>query len=471
MGCSSTNALKEKSYPKTGDPKKDFFYCFDEEEIKLIEERKNKSSDPSYTDLYSRYEFDYAGGRDDVIVKQYLAVHLGNEFNGEYTNEDIQKLFMTSFEMISFKVNNIKQAKLPEFGNQENGWVYCWITCKISENDRIEPYKDMLVLELTYKIQQRRIYHTRTICLDKREEPYTSTVIIYYNKNQIEVESVYGENYTSLKNGEKYFNKKDNIFHIKNKGKIQFSKEEEALIKKKFTAEEISNIYTALDKIGIFRDNNNLIFESFKYTLNKDSGKGEGKMLLLNDIKFGNNINGCDFNIAINELKLNDKVIEKKPQEYMEENIEVPENYYKSQNGANNVMLHDLKSLAIIEYKIELVKNTESDETAYPFDFKKLIGIEYISGGYYNFQIVPNNADISFEPEEGNYKPKKSANLIQFSGFYDVNLKDYNDVQYLKEKGEEYDNYEDIKYNKDTREREWLNNKLEDFHPSKFNLN
>ena len=39
------------------------------------------------------------------------------------------------------------------------------------------------------------------------------------------------------------------IFWIRNKRKIQFSKEEEALIKKKFTAEEISNIYKVLDKI------------------------------------------------------------------------------------------------------------------------------------------------------------------------------------------------------------------------------
>ena len=40
MGCSSGSSLEEKKFRKTGDPKKDFFYCFDDEEIKIIEEKR-----------------------------------------------------------------------------------------------------------------------------------------------------------------------------------------------------------------------------------------------------------------------------------------------------------------------------------------------------------------------------------------------------------------------------------------------
>ena len=29
MGCSSENAKEEKLFQKTGEPKRDFFYCFD----------------------------------------------------------------------------------------------------------------------------------------------------------------------------------------------------------------------------------------------------------------------------------------------------------------------------------------------------------------------------------------------------------------------------------------------------------
>ena len=41
MGCSSGNAIEENKFQKTGNPKRDFFYCFDDQEVQLIEEKKN----------------------------------------------------------------------------------------------------------------------------------------------------------------------------------------------------------------------------------------------------------------------------------------------------------------------------------------------------------------------------------------------------------------------------------------------
>ena len=40
MGCSSGNAIEENKFQKTGNPKRDFFYCFDDQEVQLIEEKK-----------------------------------------------------------------------------------------------------------------------------------------------------------------------------------------------------------------------------------------------------------------------------------------------------------------------------------------------------------------------------------------------------------------------------------------------
>ena len=47
MGCGSPNVKTgifpgEDEFKPTSDPKKDFFYFFDDEEIKLIEERRNE---------------------------------------------------------------------------------------------------------------------------------------------------------------------------------------------------------------------------------------------------------------------------------------------------------------------------------------------------------------------------------------------------------------------------------------------
>ena len=45
-----------------------------------------------------------------------------------------------------------------------------------------------------------------------REEPYSTSMIIYNDKNKIERESEDEENLIPYKNADKYFNRKDNFF-------------------------------------------------------------------------------------------------------------------------------------------------------------------------------------------------------------------------------------------------------------------
>ena len=110
-----------------------------------------------------------------------------------------------------------------------------------------------------------------------------------------------------------------------------------------------------------------------------------------------------------------------------------PMNYFQSDDNISNTYLSDLKSLVIIEFKIELepIKNEEDeDNNKYSFDFKSLFGVQYISGGYYNYEIVKNDANLIFEPDEEKYTPKKTGNSIIYSGFYNVDLKEYDDLIY-----------------------------------------
>ena len=94
MGCSSGNASEEKGFQKTGDPKKDFFYCFDAQEIQIIEEKKTKVSSSPETDckdLYSRFEIDYTKEKDEnLILKQYIALYVKENYVGDISLEDIQ---------------------------------------------------------------------------------------------------------------------------------------------------------------------------------------------------------------------------------------------------------------------------------------------------------------------------------------------------------------------------------------------
>ena len=477
MGCSSGSSLEEKKFRKTGDPKKDFFYCFDDEEIKIIEEKKNRiieiSEEYGYMDLYSRFEIDYTKEKDDkLIVKQYLASYAKKTYTGDHSLDDIRYFNITDLEMISLKINN-KESTLPVIHNQDNAWIYVGINFQISENHKEELFKDLLIIEITYKIKQHKVYNTRYIAICQEDDTYTSSLIVYYDKNKMEIEPENEVNLTSLKNGDKYFNQKSCRLWVRNKGKIKFSKEEESLIKKIFTSEEISNIYTALEKIGILKEKN-LIFESYKYNFNKNGiSKGEGKILYITNNRISDYIGGDDFNLNITELKINDKKIEKKPLDYeIDYENKKTESFYKSENGECSVTVEGLHSLVIIETKIEFIppKNKDDSDYSFHFDLKYLFGLSYTIGGYYNFEIIPNNTQLTFEPNEEQYKPKKTRNLIIYSGFYDINLKEYDDGKYIEEMRKKIDNYDALNYDMEYRKREWLDKKLEEFHPLKFDI-
>ena len=387
------------------------------------------------------------------------------DFDGEYYLDDIQNFMIEACDIIGFKVNN-KEATFPKFSFMNDNMVYCGIDLKFSEYARVEPFKDLHIFEITYKIKQFKVYNTRQIILSHSEEPYTSSMIVYYDKNKMEVESKEEENLIQLKNGKKYFNRKENFIWIKNKGKIQFNQEEEKLLKKKFTSEEISNIYTALDKIGYLKGNNNLIFEKFKYTFNKGGiSKGEGKILIINNKWFSNALPGSQYNFKITELKVSDKLVEKKPMDFYQEDQSTPINYFKEEDDYINVYFDDLKPLDVIEFKIELAppKHEENDDdNKYKFDYKSLFALEYLNGGYYNYEIVKNDANLIFEPDEEYYTPKKTGNSIIYSGFYNYDLKEYDDEKYKEESDQTQ---------KEHRLREWLDTKkLAQFHPLKFKM-
>ena len=468
MGCSSGNAIEENKFQKTGNPKRDFFYCFDDQEVQLIEEKKKKcdSPDGDYSDLYSRYEIDYTKEKDEsLILKQYIAVYVLEDYAGDYVVDDIQNFHIKACDIVGFKINE-KEAALPKFENMDNGFIYCGIRGQISKSDHVEPFKDLLIIEITYKIKQFNVYNTRSITLERGgEEYFSASMNIYFDKNKIEVESKQEENLSSLKNGMKFFNRTFIYLWIRNKEKIKFNQEEEALLKKKFNSEEISNIYSAFDKIGALKDYDNLIFEKSKFTFNKGgTSKVEGKVLIIANERCGKFLVGSGFNYTITELKVNDKLVEKKPTDYEEEDQLKEINYFKSDNGGNNIYFTDLKRLIIIEFKIELLpqENLEEDDGKYSLDFKNLFGVDYLSGGYYNYEIVPNNAKLIFEPGEEKYKPKKTGNSIIYSGFYNYDLKEYDDEKYAKE------SYET---EKEHRLREWLDTKkLAEFHPLKFKM-
>ena len=64
----------------------------------------------------------------------------------------IYNFHIKACDLVAFKINN-KESTLPKFDNMNDGWVYCSIYFDISANNHIEPFKDLLILEITYKIK------------------------------------------------------------------------------------------------------------------------------------------------------------------------------------------------------------------------------------------------------------------------------------------------------------------------------
>ena len=487
MGCTSGNTSEEKCFQKTGNPKRDFFYCFDDQEVEIIEERKKQIESPpeeDYTDLYSRFEIDYTKEKDEnLILKQYIAVFIKEDYVGYYYLDDVRFFQIKACDILEFKIND-KKVTLPKF-IQMDGWIYCRIQGQISGNDHVEPFKDLLIFEITYKIKQFKVYNTRNITIERPEkEVYSASLIIYLDKNKEEVQSRREDNSISLKNGVKYFNQRQIYLDIRNKEKTKFSKEEEELIKKKFTSEEISNIYAACDKMGPFKDYANLVFETFKYNFNNEGiCKGEGKMLVITNERLCEALIGNGFNFKITELKINDKLIEKKQTDFLLKDHPETKNYFKLYTSSCNTYFSDIKPLIIIEFKIELIplkiredddeeeeEEDEDGDSKYSFDYAGLFGLYYHNGGYYNYEIVPNGAKLIFEPDEERFAPKKTENSIIYSGFYNVNPNEYDDIQYLKDTGQEYENYEEVKNDKFIRFSLWEQKKLGECHPLKFQI-
>ena len=168
MGCGSPSVKTgifpgEDEFKPTGDPKKDFFYCFDDEEIKLIEERRNEEisddDDIKYLKLYNKFKFDYLKELDDTIfIKQYSALLVNKSFTGEYRfKSELFNFNYETLEIVSCKINKEKvQAKYKE--KEEDYSKFTEIIFNVTKSQKDEKFENLLILEFTFKIKQKRLF-------------------------------------------------------------------------------------------------------------------------------------------------------------------------------------------------------------------------------------------------------------------------------------------------------------------------
>ena len=470
MGCGSPSVKTgifpgEDEFKPTGDPKKDFFYCFDDEEIKLIEERKNERKNDDfekYLKLYNKFKFDYLKELDDTIfLKQYTALLVKKSFTGEYRfKSDLFNFNYETLEIVSCKINKEKvQAKYEE--KEDDYSKFTEIIINVTKSQKDEKFENLIILEFTFKIKQKRLFTLKYLYFHGYfDDPDTYTVIIYYDKKKINISArgeVDIEPISLSKNEIKIFNENYIYIFLKYNQKLKLSKEQETMLKNKFSSDELKQINSSLEKVELAEDCPILVYEKIKHTIIKEKEfSSEGKYVLINNDREINVRHSNNY--IITELKLNDKLIPK-----VKELDENEEGYSIDESGDNNLHLFPKAPLIIIEIKTKsFFEEGYVHSPDISMDYKKLLEVEIADGGSFKFEIESNGMNLLFDKEDTKYKPIKKGNLYICSGIYEFLEGAKNKADFIEKMGEKDQNFN---YNK------WEKEFLKDTIPRKIILN
>ena len=455
MGCCCVGDVRNENY------KRQFFYCFTDEEIQLIEERANEITKYEYSNfisLYSKFIVDYTEENNDKLaIKEFMVVYVDEKYNDQININSAINGFCNTFLDVQYCLINKKEKINPKIKSAENDLADISFNLKKKYRDKI--FKNFIILEFSFIIKPKREYNSTLINIKYDFEPMTSSVIIKYDKNKTKFET--DEDFTeACPNENIMFNKNDIMIGvIDTQKKIVLNKEDEEYVKSKFSEEEMKQIYSSLDKLILLPMTCNLIYEKITHNIKDKKDYISGSYLVLNT-----SFSRAPFTyfytsdipiVLIQELKMNDEIISKKEGG---KNIEV-ENYYISTNEFIEFQLKTDKSLILIEFKFEGVSDSENG--SFCFDPKNIfkLGCQYGTSFYY--EIVPNDQMIEFYKSKTTIKQIVDKNKLIYKGFYDINKENYNDKKYIKEKKKKDKSYNQ---NQDTlydRYKEWINKKID----------
>ena len=339
------------------------------------------------------------------------------------------KFFFDTIELVSFKVNKSNDKLLTKIVNNKI-FVYRF---DFKEEQRIEKFNNFYILEFIFRIKQIKIYNSKKINVDN-EEHCTNKTIIYYDKNKLNIIfDIDRKNFKiEDKNNEiRISGEEIQLFWILYNEKIQFSLEEEKIIKKKYTKEELEQINLSLEKIKICQKCS-LIHKKINYNFDKNKKLFvTGSFLIINSSTplTGTPLNlHCEYNIDYLDFKYKEITVnENKISQLKEKNeMDKEKDYFYIKNDlsksctACNLNLKD--KFNIIEFKIEVEvleqfrNDKQSNRYAFNFDFSMFFDINSIYGTSFKFEIIPNDNKIYFYRDDTKIKGITKKNKIVYSG-------------------------------------------------------
>jgi len=125
----------------------------------------------------------------------------------------------------------------------------------VTKSQKDEKFENLLILEFTFKIKQKRLFTLKNLYFPGSfEEPDTYTVIMYYDKKKINMDIRCEEEIEPIslsKNEIKIFNEKFINIFLKYNQKLKLSKEQETMLKNKFSSDELKQINSSLEKVEL----------------------------------------------------------------------------------------------------------------------------------------------------------------------------------------------------------------------------
>ena len=407
----------------------DYFSDFNENEISLIlSRRKLINTKNNFCFLYNKFDVIYndkfLSKSNKILCTEFLACYINPKYIGNFGYES---------QIIGFFPKNVILKECYIKGKKvqsrliNNEKIISFL--KIEKEHKQNIMNDIIIIEFIYNIAQIKNYGMRLISIDYKDDLLTCSMKIQYDEDKISIKS--NDDSASFNKNEFYIFNKNKFFLtlIDNNNIISLNNAKSKInkfINDKYNSEEIQEINNCLKEINIKPLKPNLIFEKIKIDLHEQKDYIEGSLLIfqpsfekyyfeLSDII---KTNQSDIIIQLSELKINNKTIVNLNKS--ETHTKKSYDYYKSSNNSHYFNINTKEDFNLFEFQIKVLSsNPENKKRKYNLDPRNIFKLFFSKGSYYNFEIILNGINVSFENEE-NYKSKKEEDKIIFEGKWEL---------------------------------------------------
>ena len=407
----------------------DYFSDFNENEISLIlSRRKLINTKNNFCFLYNKFDVIYndkfLSKSNKILCTEFLVCYINPKYIGNFGYES---------QIIGFFPKNVILKECYIKGKKvqsrliNNEKIISFL--KIEEEHKQNIMNDIIIIEFIYNIAQIKNYGMRLISIDYKDDLLTCSMKIQYDEDKISIKS--NDDSASFNKNEFYIFNKNKFFLtlIDNNNIISLNDAKSKInkfINDKYNSEEIQEINNCLKEINIKPLKPNVIFEKIKVELHEQKDYIEGSLLIfqpsfekyyfeLSDII---KTNQSDIIVQLSELKINNKTIVNLNKS--ETHTKKSYDYYKSSNNSHYFNINTKEDFNLFEFQIKVLSsNPENKKRKYNLDPRNIFKLFFSKGSYYNFEIILNGINVSFENEE-NYKCKKEEDKIIFEGKWEL---------------------------------------------------